>query len=106
MAGFWTTTPEGGTVHINGDPNMPEETLNALLGLMDAAAKDIHLSIFDIRDVADFLSQLRFLDDESHHEWIRERASNLYSNLCHIAKEQDTSIPNLLISESHRIRKS
>lgn len=39
MPGFWTTTPAGHTVHVNGDPNMPEETRLALCQLMDAYHK-------------------------------------------------------------------
>ena len=38
--GFWAVTPEGHTVHIKGDPNMPQDTLDALLGMMDLAHKN------------------------------------------------------------------
>lgn len=37
MSGFWAVSPGGNEVHINGDPDMSKETLNALLALMDAA---------------------------------------------------------------------
>jgi NTP pyrophosphatase (non-canonical NTP hydrolase) len=36
---FWTKTPDGNTVHINGNPGMSEETRLALATVMDAAAK-------------------------------------------------------------------
>jgi hypothetical protein len=39
MPGFWTKTPDGHTVHINGDPNMSEETRLALSVMLDEAAK-------------------------------------------------------------------
>lgn len=39
MNGFWTKTPDGHTVHINGDPNMSKETRLALCAVMDAVAK-------------------------------------------------------------------
>lgn len=39
MPGFWTKTPGGHTVHINGDPQMSEETRLALSVLLDAVAK-------------------------------------------------------------------
>ena len=48
--GFWAKTPEGRTVHINGNRNMEQETLDALLRMMDilykqaeakAAAKEV-----------------------------------------------------------------
>lgn len=38
--GFWAKTPEGATVHIKGDPNMPQETLDAILRMMDLAVKN------------------------------------------------------------------
>lgn len=38
--GFWSVTPEGHPVHIKGDPNMPQETLDALLSMMDQAYKN------------------------------------------------------------------
>lgn len=38
MAGFWTKTGDGTPVHINGDPNMSEETKQALMALMEAIA--------------------------------------------------------------------
>lgn len=36
MAGFWTQTEAGHTVHVNGDPNMSEDTRAALMKVMDA----------------------------------------------------------------------
>jgi hypothetical protein len=39
MTGFWTKTPDGHTVHINGDPAMNEETRLALSVMLDEAAK-------------------------------------------------------------------
>lgn len=39
MPGFWVKREDGNDVHINGDPNMPEETLQALLATLDAAGK-------------------------------------------------------------------
>lgn len=42
MAGFWTNTPDGHTVHINGDPNMSEETRLALCAVLDAVAQQYH----------------------------------------------------------------
>lgn len=38
--GFWSVTPEGHSVHIKGDPDMPQETLQALLSMMDLAYKN------------------------------------------------------------------
>lgn len=38
--GFWAITPNGHTVHINGRRDMPQETLDTLLGIMDLAAKN------------------------------------------------------------------
>lgn len=37
--GFYMRTPEGNTVHVNGDPNMAEETAAALGEMMDAVVK-------------------------------------------------------------------
>lgn len=37
--GFWTGTPDGHVMHVNGDRDMSEETLNALRHLMDLAVK-------------------------------------------------------------------
>jgi hypothetical protein len=39
MPGFWTQTEAGHTIHINGDPNMSEETRLAITRLADAYAK-------------------------------------------------------------------
>lgn len=39
MSGFWTTTPDGHTIHINGDPQMSKETRFALSVMLDAFAK-------------------------------------------------------------------
>jgi hypothetical protein len=39
MSGFWTKTPGGETIHINGDPNMSEETAQALGAVMDTLVK-------------------------------------------------------------------
>lgn len=39
MSGFWTKTELGHTIHINGDPNMSEETRLAITRLADAYAK-------------------------------------------------------------------
>jgi len=39
MPGFWMKTGDVNDVHINGDPNMPEETAQALGAVMDAVAK-------------------------------------------------------------------
>lgn len=39
MPGFWTKTPDGHTVHINGNPNMSDETRLALSILLDTTAK-------------------------------------------------------------------
>lgn len=36
MSGFWTHTADGQLVHINGDPNMSEETRSALMQVMEA----------------------------------------------------------------------
>lgn len=36
MPGFWTKTEKGHMVHVNGDPNMSEETRLALTQVMDA----------------------------------------------------------------------
>lgn len=41
MDGFYTTTTAGHLIHINGDPNMSEETRLALCELMDAAAVSV-----------------------------------------------------------------
>ncbi len=38
--GFWATTPEGHHFHIKGDPNMPQETLDAIIRVMDQAYKN------------------------------------------------------------------
>ena len=38
--GFWSQTPEGHTVHISGRRDMPQETLDALLRIMDLAHKN------------------------------------------------------------------
>ena len=37
--GFWALTPNGHTVHINGRRDMSQETLDALLNMMDLAHK-------------------------------------------------------------------
>ena len=39
MIGFWTKTPDGHVIHVNGDPGMSKETLFALGIMMDEAAK-------------------------------------------------------------------
>ncbi len=36
--GFWTTTPSGVTAHVQGDPDMSDESLEALQSLIDLAA--------------------------------------------------------------------
>ncbi len=38
--GFWAITPDGYTVHINGRRDMSQETLDAVLALMDLAHKN------------------------------------------------------------------
>lgn len=38
MPGFWTTSHDGTPFHVNGDPDMPEETVEALRELMTAIA--------------------------------------------------------------------
>lgn len=38
--GFWALTPNGHTVHINGRRDMSQESLDAILGIMDVAAKN------------------------------------------------------------------
>ena len=51
MPGFWTKTPEGHTIHINGDPAMSEETRFALSVMMDKLTKEFvacHHSHFDV----------------------------------------------------------
>lgn len=40
MSGFWVTTPEGKVAHIKGDPNMSQETLDAILSMIDQAYKN------------------------------------------------------------------
>lgn len=39
MIGFWTKTPDGHVVHVNGDPGMSEATLFALKIMVDEAAR-------------------------------------------------------------------
>lgn len=39
--GFWTITPGGNQIHIDGNVNMPEETLIALQKLFDAAISEV-----------------------------------------------------------------
>lgn len=39
MIGFWTRTPEGHVIHVNGDPGVSEATRFALGIMMDEAAK-------------------------------------------------------------------
>lgn len=39
MSGFWTKTPDGRTIHVNGNPKMSKEQAFALSVMMDAAAK-------------------------------------------------------------------
>ncbi len=39
MPGFWTKTPEGHAVHVNGDPHLSEETRFILSLMIDQAAK-------------------------------------------------------------------
>ena len=39
MPGFWTKTPDGHTIHSNGDPTMSEETRFALSVMLDTVAK-------------------------------------------------------------------
>lgn len=39
MQGFWMKTDGGEVVHVNGDPNMSQETKQALGQLMDALAE-------------------------------------------------------------------
>ncbi len=41
LHGFYTTTPNGVTGHVHGDPHMSAETLEALHALMDAAVKHV-----------------------------------------------------------------
>lgn len=38
MAGFWVKTEMGNDVHINGEPTMSAETLQAITGAMDTLA--------------------------------------------------------------------
>lgn len=38
--GFWLVTPEGHTAHVKGDPNMSQETLDALARMMDQVYKN------------------------------------------------------------------
>lgn len=42
--GFWTETPEGYMVHVQGDPNMSAETLAALMDMADLAVKQFSTS--------------------------------------------------------------
>lgn len=37
--GFWYTTESGNTAHIQGDPDMPQETLDMLDKMIDAAIR-------------------------------------------------------------------
>lgn len=39
MKGFWTKTNDGRTIHITGDPDMPEETRQALCRMADEAVR-------------------------------------------------------------------
>jgi len=39
--GFWYTTHAGNSAHIQGDPHMSQETLDALEALIDAAHRAI-----------------------------------------------------------------
>jgi hypothetical protein len=41
MPGFYSVTPKGATIHINGDPDMPEETRRALGEAMDKLTQGI-----------------------------------------------------------------
>lgn len=43
MPGFYTQTESGRTIHINGDPNMSEETRLALVAVMEAAVKQMNI---------------------------------------------------------------
>jgi len=37
--GFWARTPNGSAIHVNGDPNMSDETLEMLGQVMDLAVE-------------------------------------------------------------------
>ena len=37
--GFWLTIPSGMTIHVLGDPDMSQETLNALAEMAKAAGR-------------------------------------------------------------------
>jgi hypothetical protein len=41
MPGFWTQTEDGRAIHVNGNPNMSEETRLALVKAMDVLVKQV-----------------------------------------------------------------
>lgn len=64
MPGFWTKTPEGHTIHINGNPAMDAQTRLALSVMLDQAAKQFigcHHSHFDVIHTSHYGSHYSFV---------------------------------------------
>lgn len=97
MAGFWMKTEEGSTIHVNGDPNMPKETRQALGRLMDAATKEIEISGFTVGQIARAL--LAASRDESANEKTHEATSSALQNLCHECKDKGVDLKSLMFRE-------
>ena len=69
MIGFWTQTPDGLVVHVNGDPGMDEGTRFALGIMMDEVAKQFM--------ACQHLASDRFYESYygSHYKFVAQRCN-------------------------------
>jgi len=69
MPGFYTKTEAGHTVHINGDPNMSEETRAALCAMMEAAVQRHEAEHAEFLRIANLVPRD---DDDNDFWWFRQ----------------------------------
>lgn len=71
MPGFWTQTKDGQPVHINGDPNMSEETRSALMQVMEALIAEKHVEDKAFKELWDKAKET-IISEDAASWWFNE----------------------------------
>lgn len=72
MSGFWTHLQDGSPVHVKGDPNMPEETLRAILNMAELARKQEEKLRHDFEQLWNSLGNIEKGDQDTAYKWFRD----------------------------------